>query len=864
MDDDLDFESHLYGDDDGDLIASGTDDDGASGFYSDDSDQSGQTVSEMMAAAANTPTGSPRRMEKMLGRLGFGGSATESNSRDARLSSVVSESTPGPALDLLRSNRAFALPGLDAWVMLVLPTTGDFGGLNKRVRSEAKGQFIQMINTELIDAVVTNELLADDALGLVPTMRSLQRMKEFGILTGARYIFAVACADVDSGGVKIFSVPAVEEEDGTVGKVFAKVETVAAGQAPLSSLVDPRVAAAMLAIYRNPDLDPGEGDRLLGEAVQANVGLMVDEVARGRYPTPGEIVANLDQKFPSAGIKGAAAKARGSADEPVPAVRIDTPVPDEGETGQDDRHSGDDTDPEEGSGGMSHDQADASDSTDPSDNEPDFTDAEDADDAGGDTATDEADGLDFSAASVEKSGASSGISDEAGMRAIFSAIEALRQDVRTSVEHTTSGVPVGVPGKAGPVDVVVGSEFTYEQALESAGRRYINDELELYVDPAPFVQRLTWSVPSLDVPVTGVTPWLGEQVQTWIGVLDQNIKAHHEESVRNLYRRYTQLADRAAAATNAEFDPRHNTGSQWGKAFAALERDRLSLADRMSSDRLAAEGRAREQWEIRRKSYVDDAAARAGQDFDHRNAARIEADVRDAGERIIAGGEALHERNLAEFNEMRRRAAHEFMDAQLSQILAQLDEEAAAMQRMNTEMVEAAVASVEGYLDEHRQKDLERAEIDERKLEADTRLEQARKEASEEIAKIRKEADDRVAAMAEDVRRRADETVEQLRINNETNQLQVGREEARVRSLESQLSQAMEESDRRAERLEVQYEQELEAARRDAQRARADQQSSLADQRRRSSVVFWTMAIGIILAVILGGLAGFVLANGVV
>lgn len=871
-DDDLDFDDSLFDTDDTDVTGSGIQDDGAGAFAGGDADSSGQTVSEMMAAAASSSGGSSgqsgaaKRVRKLAGRLGFGDGAAETGSIESRLTSVVSESTPGPALDLLRGNKAFALPGLDASVMLVLPTTGEFGGLNKRTRSEDKGQFIQMINTELIDTVVTNELLADDALGLVPTVETLSRMKEFGMLTSARYVYGIACADVDSGGVKVFSVPAATEEDGTVGKVFAKAEAVSAGQEPLSSLVDPRVAAAMLAIYRDPTLDPGEGDRLLDEAVQANMELTIDAVARGRYPTAGELVANLAERFPSAGIRSAAAQHQGSADglvvsEPSPRAkaRAEAETETEAETevvaaaysasNETDTEASTDTEQESGHMAQQHEAA----------AEPDFTQDASEPDFGDDT-----EGPDFSApaATGSRSGSGMAISDEAALRSIFEAIDALRHDVRSEHSKTASGVPVGAPTKTGPATVIPGSDFTYEQALDSAGRRYVNDELELFVDASPFVQRLTWAAPSLDIPITGVTPWLGEQVQTWVGVLDQSIKAHHEESIRNLYRRYTQLADQAAATTNAEFDARGNPNSQWGAAFAALERDRISLADRMSEDRLAAENKARDQWGVRRKAYVEDAAARAGQEFDHRNATRIEADVRDAGERIIAGGEALHERNLADFNAMRRRAAHEFMDRQLSGILAQLDQEAATMQRMNTEMVEAAVASVEGYLEEHRQKDLDQAEIVERKLEADNRLEQARQEASAEIRKIRAEADDRVKAMAEDVRRRADETVEQLKINDETNRLNLAREQARVRALESQLNQTKDMAEANTERLETHYLQEVESVKRDAQQSRADRDRTIAEQRRRSSMVFWMMAIGLLLAIVLGGLAGFVLASG--
>ena len=860
---DTDFDdSDLF---DSDVTATGADDDG-SGTFSEDAEP---TVSSMLSAASESDvgvgksrsSGAAKRIRKLTGRLGFGDGAGETGSIDSRLTSVVNESTPGPALDLLRGNSSFALPELDAWVMLVLPTVGEFGGLSKRSRGEDKGQFIQMINTELVDAVVTTELLADDALGLVPTPGSLGRMKEFGMLTDARYVFGVACADVDSGGVKVFAVPAVEEEDATKGRVFAKVEQVSMGKLALSALVDPRVVAAMLAIYRDPKLDPGQGDTLLDEAVQANMELMVDEVARGRYPTPGEFVNNLDARFPGAGIRGAAQQAHGVADEPVVAAVAETTEPEPSTDA--DVVADDDRDQDSTAAGADTEGADAQVTESDLDDgpEPDF--AGDTPEAHDDDEPDFADpGLDDDDSDPVPVPQAV---DQAGMRALLEAIESLREDVRTrdtAIEHTPGGVPVGVPTQSGPAPVVPGSEFTYDQALAAAGRRYINEDLDLYIDPSPFLQRLTWAAPSLDVPVTGVTPWLGEQVQTWIAVLDENIKTYHEEAIRNLYRRYTQLADEAAATTNAEFDPRSNESSSWGQAYAALEQDRLSLAGRADADRVAAEDRARQQWDVRRKAYIEDAAARAAQEFEHRNATRIEADVRDAGERVIASAEALHEHNLAQFNDMRRRAAQVFMDDQISYILSQLDAEAQTMQEMNRQMVEAAATAVREYLDDNRQNDLDQAAATERRLAADTRLEEARAEASEQIAKIRAEADERVAAMAEDMRRRSAETVEQLKINEETTALQIGREQARIQVLESRLEQMESDATERIERMREHHLQELESNQREARDARAAKDRILAEQQRRATISFWAMVAGIVVAIVLGALAGYVFANG--
>ena len=139
---------------------------------------------------------------------------------DARLNSVVSESTAAAALELLRLNTAFSVPELNAYVLLVLPTAGDFGGLSRRSKDEARGTIINLIHADNIHAVVTMELLADDALGIVPDEESLARMGEISLLTDARYLYGVACEDVDTGEIKVFSVPPIAEEIAVSGKLY--------------------------------------------------------------------------------------------------------------------------------------------------------------------------------------------------------------------------------------------------------------------------------------------------------------------------------------------------------------------------------------------------------------------------------------------------------------------------------------------------------------------------------------------------------------------------------------------------------------------------------------------------------------------
>ncbi|MFJ2662590.1 coiled-coil domain-containing protein [Arthrobacter koreensis] len=105
------------------------------------------------------------------------------------LSSVVKESTAGAAVALLRENQAFALPSGKSWVVLGLAVER-IGGLSvKQKNDEAKGSLIELITADHITTVATLDMLEGETFGIIPSMSSLERMKEFGLLTNAPYFW---------------------------------------------------------------------------------------------------------------------------------------------------------------------------------------------------------------------------------------------------------------------------------------------------------------------------------------------------------------------------------------------------------------------------------------------------------------------------------------------------------------------------------------------------------------------------------------------------------------------------------------------------------------------------------------------------
>lgn len=131
-----------------------------------------------------------------------------------RLSSVVKESTSEAAFALLLENTKFLLPN-DIGVILVLNTeSAQFGGLSQRQRKdEDKGQIIEKIAGDYIQALVTADMLDEDALGFIPTAETLDDMSDFSILVKAPYSWATVQFDRFAGVLAVDLVgPATFQE----------------------------------------------------------------------------------------------------------------------------------------------------------------------------------------------------------------------------------------------------------------------------------------------------------------------------------------------------------------------------------------------------------------------------------------------------------------------------------------------------------------------------------------------------------------------------------------------------------------------------------------------------------------------------
>lgn len=127
------------------------------------------------------------------------------------LGSVLSESVPGAALDIIRSNSAFGLSA-DAdgnmQYMVVTIDVNTIGGLNKRTarQNSDKGQLIECINCGNIEAYVSAEGIAADKFVIIPTEKTVESLSEFRFISDREKfsLFIPTICIVDQNGNMAF------------------------------------------------------------------------------------------------------------------------------------------------------------------------------------------------------------------------------------------------------------------------------------------------------------------------------------------------------------------------------------------------------------------------------------------------------------------------------------------------------------------------------------------------------------------------------------------------------------------------------------------------------------------------------------
>lgn len=679
--------------------------------------------------------------------------------QEDHLASVVGESEPGAAIELMAKNSKFVIGNNLGFLIMVLPTNNEsFGGLNSRQKNdEDKGSILNLIYHDDIHVVVNQALLDDDALGIIPDKDTLERMRDFSILRDARYMMAVATTDVDTGALVVFSVPPKSLEDYN-GQIFEDVCRVADGEESVyDSLVDENVVAFMLGISSMGETEGAKGEMYgtagVFEAVEVNEALVNDMVADGTLPTANDFVVNLNEHFPQVYESDTGRHHKQSSDAvedasvaaAIAAVDDEEKVDDADSTEVAGTESIPDDTPDDFADVTDFDDSDLDDDDDPlSAFEEDMSffddDAEEVDAIADEDSDDDAD---VTANAREGVVFEQGVIDERVLRNVMSEVSKssgkMSDDQYAQLINDVTGVVQQTLNQAMVDQAVSGDdrEFSDSDVRASATSAYVNDDLGVGIDMSLFEEMFEHKtfvvgLPS-DIPRT---PWLGDQADVLAENLNGALLRSDAEFKQELKQLYISLCKRALESVQQRASA-NDPSNYFGKVKRSIDADMRTLTT--SSEELINVRRREifEQQKERRKTFVEQAALRAGAEWDRNNQRENERAVQRAEKQIREDVEAQGEEWLNMLNQSRRSFAQEAYPVEETKIIEEIKSRFADYAAKREELYNSAVDKLDKFIADNRENDLHVANVTERKLNADTRVEELTRQWQADVDRVR-------------------------------------------------------------------------------------------------------------------------------
>lgn len=829
--------------------------------------------------------------------------------KDERLSSVLTESEPGAAVDVMRQVEPFTVPGGivpgGAWLMLVLPTADkEFGGLSKKQnKNEDKGMIVNLVRADEIKAVITPDLLEDDAMGLIPDAGTLERIDEFSVLREARYFWGVAVVDPDSAALMVFTIPPKREEDSD-GRLFETAAAVSRGDLDITDVIDVSIVKAMWDIFSEDGEMYGANGALA--AIDATIDLFAEAKAEGRHAGGVEIVRMLRDVFPKIhpdyvegddedddegdtevftavsedGDDGEVTNyAQMAAAPAIPAVPSASASTDDGDAGADAGQETDTADTE---------QVSASEQTteDGATDQDVAAEEQDGDDEG--TATDEkTEAVVFGPEhgpkeEVTQEGFHRAASDQmvtqaeqAGMSP--AQVDELLGEIRTMLSQQSEQgqqqglrdddvdkiiwrmIETGVAGQAQQQTQPVRhnpSEAGGDLA-KTVRRSYIDEELGLAIDTTPFDRVFYGQVPQLAFsPYEAHTPWLNEALDEMVRMHNSKLEAHYINSREKLRESFIELASSSIHDIMAAVDPQNET-TRYHRLAQAAQRDYQYLRENSDEKVTKSKQALREDYEERRQEYVRSRFSELEREFDRKYRADFDYQLSqvEPGELMIA--ERVHATALATINNSRRQEAQMRYVLSLDQIVESMRPELHELLEREEEIMREAVEDIKEYVNDKAKDDLVQAQAINDKLERDNRVEEIRRESELQIEQYQRQADERVAEIEEHMATLRREHEKVMAESERDNRGRVERADQRVEDMLKE----KESAERRAQRLIEQAEAERDDVKaqaiEDVEQARLNSEAFMDSQRENNT----TLIIAVIVLSVVMLVAGVLLGN---
>lgn len=864
-------------------------------------------------ADAEAARGPKEGKRGLFGRVTGKKSAT---TNDDQLASVVDESEPGAVLERMSANTPFVLPASMGYVIPVLPTQDpSFGGLSKRQNKDSnKGNILNLINSDVINSVVTPDLLDDNALGFVPNERTLERMDEYSILRDARYFYGVATDDPDTGDVFVYLVPP-KRESSSDGKIFDEVRQVAEGRLVLDDVVDFDLIAAMNEIFQAEGADYGaEG---VFEAMELNTEVIVEAKRKGAYPSAEQLIENLIAHFPEvlgdvddedddvdasdATDKVAAAAAAIDETRELPVVEDEDEDEDEDDA-EDVEDAADDVDtPAESEADVDAAEETADDTTDAAvlDEEDPFADfdpveagivnpndvlaqasgssvwqGEDVQSPFGEPDEDEdAQGAGSMsvmagtpaqvltpelAAQLEQvlqgAGAMSAEQFDTLMQAVTQSSDQLMERIN-DMEAEAEAREMERRGVYMPQE----EGFDRDSINEGLLRRY-DDSLDLHIDAAPFQAALGIAPRQIyEIQSDIETQWLRDQLNRIAVDLNTKIVSVNQANAEERRRIYMALVTELVKdiADQMSYD---REGMPWYQLHKAIESDKEAAREQFTTMVENRRKELREDYKQNRETYIQSRMAQAGDDFDRLNTPQHNAKLAAVETELLTMYQSFGDELDEKFVELRREEAKRRFNLGLSAIINSMNEMVEAHDAEEARLFDEAHEVIEHYIDEHRADDIKQAAVWEDKLARDNRLQEAIADFEAREAKILADGEAEAQRFREQLESQRARFNEQMAERDQMASVAQENAQARIDEARADATRARDNADARIAEFQAHMESSIDNAEKRALQAEANADAFIESERSERSVTIIILVVVALVMLLAGvGLGYFVL-----
>lgn len=788
--------------------------------------------------------------------------------KDERLSSVLTESEPGAAVDVMRQVEPFAIPGgivpEGAWLTLVLPTGDkDFGGLNKRQsRDEDKGLIINFIQADEIQAVITPDLLEDDALAIIPSAETLERMDEFTILREARYFWGVAVVDPDTAAVMVLTIPPKREEDED-GRLFSSAAAVSRGDMDITDVIDVSIVKAMWDIFSE------DGESYGANGALASIDLTMDAYAEakaeGRHIAGVEVVSKLRDAFPKIdpNYDPDADFYEEPADDVVESTSDTDVVPAINNEGSGLNYAeaeppGMDLFNNETPGeAESHDDLEdpAVEETPDENVESGEDDLQSTEQEPGDVDAEQepVEGVSISPGSNSQNEQSDGLQSAELLEQLTAMMPAglSDDDVNKIIVGLSQAGVVGYPQQPTQPMQQSPSQIQGEDSLhEKIRRSLIDDDLGLEVATTPFDQVFYGPVPQLTFNAYDAhTPWLNEQLDELVRQLNANLEVEYTNARELLRERYLDMANKAVADIALSVDP-ENEGSRYNSMKRAAETDKKFLLDNSDEKSTLEKQELRQSYEARRKKYVEARMGELSLEFDRTNKADLDYALGQVEPRRVMTVERVYDTSLAQINQKRRDEAQMRYQVVNGQIVEALRPELESLLDYEVKAMNQAVETIKEYVATKSGEDLVQAQAINDRLERDNRVEEVRSDAQQQIEVIQQQADEKVADIKERMQTLRDEQDAFIADLERDNAQRIAAADRRAEDAHQDREAAVERADKQVEQIKLDAQLQVDQAQEVAEQARSNADAFMDSQRQDNTTLMIAMVV--IAAVMLG------------